>query len=183
MLGEGRLVILSGPSGVGKDTVIEAWRTADPRVTRVVAATTRAPRRGESDGVDYHFMDVGTFLSLAEEGAFLEFKEVHGNHYATPRRQLESLLAAGKIALLKIDVQGAAEVTPKRPDAVTIFLLPPSDEELERRIRGRGTEDEPTVARRLRAARDEIARSAAYRHRLVNDNLDATVAKLREIVS
>lgn len=182
MLGEGRLVILSGPSGVGKDTVIEAWCAADPRVTRVVAATTRAPRPGEADGVDYHFMDVDSFLRMAEDGAFLEFKEVHGNHYATPLRQLEGLLDAGKVAVLKIDVQGAAEVTPKRPDAVTIFLLPPSDEELERRIRGRGTEDEATVALRLRAAHDEVVRSAAYAHRLVNDDLPGLVARLREIV-
>lgn len=178
----GRLVILSGPSGVGKDTVLEAWHADDPRVTRVVACTTRAPRPGEADGVDYHFTDLQTFLKMAEDGAFLEFKEVHGNHYATPLRPMESLLSAGKIAVLKIDVQGAAEVMPKRPDAIPIFLLPPDDGELERRMRGRGTEDEDSVARRLRNARDEIARSAAYEHRIVNDDLAETVRRLREIV-
>ncbi len=178
----GRLVILSGPSGVGKDTVIDAWREADPRVTRVVAATTRSPRAGERDGVDYRFIDVETFLEMAEEGAFLEFKEVHGHHYATPLRPLEALLSTGRVAVLKIDVQGAAEVTPRRPDATTVFLLPPSDGELERRIRGRGTEDEEAIARRLRNARDEIARSAAYAHRIVNDDLAEVVRRLREIV-
>ena len=179
----GRLVILSGPSGVGKDTVLLAWHEADPRVTRVVACTTRKPRPGEVDGVDYHFVALEEFLSLAKEGAFLEFKEVYGNHYATPLAQMERLLAMGKIAVLKIDVQGAAEVMPKRPDAIPIFLLPPSDAELERRIRGRGTEDEAATLRRLATARDEIAFGESYPHRIVNSDVGETIRKLREIVA
>lgn len=178
----GRLVILSGPSGVGKDTVLEAWHAADPRVTRVVACTTRKPRPGEVDGVDYHFTDVESFLRRAEEGAFLEFKEVYGNHYATPLSHMEAILESGNVAVLKIDVQGAAEVMPKRPDAIPIFLLPPSDAELERRIRGRGTEDEAATLRRLATAREEIAFSEAYPHRIVNAELAETVRRLREIV-
>lgn len=178
----GRLVILSGPSGVGKDTVLAAWHAADPRVTRVVACTTRKPRPGEVDGVDYHFVGLEEFLRMAEDGAFLEFKEVYGNHYATPLSHMEALLAEGKVAVLKIDVQGAAEVMPRRPDAIPIFLLPPSDAELERRIRGRGTEDEEATLRRLATAREEIAFSAEYPHRIVNAELERTVESLMEIV-
>ncbi len=181
-MNRGRLVILSGPSGVGKDTVLEAWNAADSRVTRVVACTTRDPRPGEVDGVDYHFIDVESFLKMAGDGAFLEFKEVYGNHYATPLHHMEAILDAGKIAVLKIDVQGAAEVMPLRSDAISIFLLPPSDAELERRIRGRGTETEEATLRRLRIAREEIEFSAAYPHRIVNEDLDLTVRRLMEIV-
>lgn len=181
-MSRGSLVILSGPSGVGKDTALAAWHAADPRVTRVVACTTRKARPGEVDGVDYHFVALEEFLRLAEAGEFLEFKEVYGNHYATPIRHMEAILDAGDVAVLKIDVQGAAEVMPKRPDAIPIFLLPPSDEELERRIRGRGTETEEATLRRLRVAREEIAFSAAYPHRIVNADVEDTVRKLMEIV-
>ena len=116
----GRLVILSGPSGVGKDTVINAWHARDPRVERVVAYTTRPARPGETDGLDYHFVSVDTFMELAADGAFLEYKEVHGNHYATPLRDMEAMLSAGKIAILKIDVQGALTAMELRPDAMSV---------------------------------------------------------------
>ncbi len=178
----GKLVILSGPSGVGKDTVIDAWQRADPRVERVVAYTTRAPRPGEVDGLDYHFRTVEQFLEMAAAGDFLEYKEVHGNWYATPLKDLDRMLAEGKIAILKIDVQGAEEVFGLRPDAVSIFLLPPSIEELERRIRGRGTESEEKVALRLENAQREIEASAGYRHRLVNSDLGGLVRELIELV-
>lgn len=174
----GRLVILSGPSGVGKDTVIDAWKTADPRVRRVVAYTTRAPRHGESDGIDYHFVPVDRFRELADAGAFLEFKEVHGNFYATPLHDMETMLREGAIAVLKIDVQGALSAMELRPDAMTIFILPPSDQELERRIRGRGTDDEATIEKRLHNARREIEISDRYQHRIVNDSVEAVVQAL-----
>ena len=174
----GRLVILSGPSGVGKDTVIDAWRSADPRVERVVAYTTRAPRVGEQDGVDYHFVTLERFESLAEGGHFLEHKMVHGNGYATPLTDLEQMLAAGKIAILKIDVQGALAVMQLRPDAESAFLLPPDAEELERRIRGRGTDSEDAIAKRLSNARDEMEAARHYQHRLVNQSVPEVVAEL-----
>ena len=174
----GKLVILSGPSGVGKDTVIDAWRAADPRVRRVVAYTTRAPRPGEIDTVDYHFVTPDRFQELAALGHFLEFKEVHGNFYATPLRDMEQMLEEGLIAVLKIDVQGALTAMALRPEAETVFILPPSDQELERRIRGRGADSEESILRRLQNARDEIAQSQHYRHRLVNESVEDVVAEL-----
>jgi guanylate kinase len=178
----GRLVILSGPSGVGKDTVINAWHARDPRVERVVAYTTRDARPGEVDGVDYHFVSVDRFMELAADGAFLEYKEVHGNHYATPLRDMEALLAAGKIAILKIDVQGAMTAMGARPDAVSIFLLPPSGEELEQRLRERGADDEETIARRLRNALGEMAFADRYQYRIINNEVEEVVDHLQRLV-
>ena len=175
------LVILSGPSGVGKDTVIDAWAARDPRVARVVAYTTRAPRVGERDGVDYRFVTVDSFLECAEMGDFLEAKEVHGHHYATPLKDMEALLAAGKVAVLKIDVQGALAAMALRPDAISVFLLPPDPHELERRLRERGTDDPATIARRLENARGELALSERYAHRLVNDDVASVVERLIEL--
>ncbi|RYG24626.1 guanylate kinase [bacterium] len=174
----GRLVILSGPSGVGKDTVIDAWKARDPRVTRVIAYTTRAPRAGEKDGVDYHFVSVDQFLECANAGEFLEAKEVHGHHYATPLKDMNALLEAGKVAVLKIDVQGALTAMALRPDATSVFLLPPDGHELARRLRDRGTDDEDTIARRLENAKAELALAERYQHRIVNDSVDAVVEKL-----
>lgn len=178
----GRLVIVSGPSGVGKDTVIDAWKAADPRVQRVVACTTRKPRPGEVDGVDYTFLEKCAFQEKADAGEFLEWKLVHGNYYATPSSQVHELLNEGKVAVLKIDVQGALTVMEKRPDALAVFILAPSDEELERRIRGRGADEEPVIVARLAAARDEVAHAPHYHYQVVNDDLDAVVRFLRDLV-
>ena len=131
-MAKGKLVILSGPSGVGKDTVIDAWKAADPRVERIVARTTRAPREYEVDGIDYVFLSTEKFLELADQGFFLEHKNVFDNYYGTPLGDMERVLNEGRIAVLKIDVQGALSVMPLRPDAITVFILPPSEEELER---------------------------------------------------
>lgn len=168
---------------MGKDTVINAWRTKNPRVERVVAYTTRAPREGELAGVDYHFVPVESFHKLAADGAFLEHKEVHGNFYATPLLDMERMLADGKIAILKIDVQGALTAMSLRPDAITVFLLPPSWDELERRIRDRGTDDAATIEKRLRNATEELELADRYQHRVTNDDLDKVVARLEEIVA
>jgi guanylate kinase len=176
------LVILSGPSGVGKDTVIDAWRATNPQVERVVAYTTRKPRPGEVDGVDYHFIPRDQFFEFAEAGDFLEFKEVHDYHYATPLRDMERLLANGRIAVLKIDVQGALAVMKLRPNAVTIFLLPPDPDELARRMKGRGTEDESAIATRLRNAAKEMELASNYGHRIVNDDVNRVVQELQRIV-
>jgi len=178
----GRLVVLSGPSGVGKDTVIDAWRDVDPRVERVVACTSREPRDGEVDGVSYHFLTRKEFLARAAKGEFLEYKEVHGNLYGTPRREVEAMLMDGKVAILKIDVQGAEEVRKLRPEVVTIFLLPPSFEELERRIRGRALDSEETIQKRLAGARAELAEADEYDHRVVNDRVPLAVKRIMEIV-
>jgi guanylate kinase len=174
-------MIVSGPSGVGKDTVINAWKQLNPAVERVVAYTTRAIRPGEIDGIDYHFIDRERFYEMAEAGEFLEYKEVHDYHYATPLKDLENLLARGNIAVLKIDVQGALSVMSARADAIAVFLLPPDADELERRIKSRGTEDLPTITKRLRTARDEIALADQYRYRIINEHVEETVAYLERI--
>jgi guanylate kinase len=179
----GTLVILSGPSGVGKDTIINAWQAQDPRVRRVVAYTTRDPRPGEVNGLDYHFVPVDRFQEHAANGDFLEYKEVHGNHYATPLCDMEAMLDEGAIAILKIDVQGALAAMALRPEATSVFLLPPSDAELERRIRGRATDADEVILRRLENARAELALADKYQHRLVNLDIDEVVAKLRQIVA
>lgn len=178
----GRLVILSGPSGVGKDTVIDAWHAVNPRVQRVVATTTRSPRPGEVDGTDYHFVTLAEFESMAARGEFLERKQVHGNFYATPISGVDRLLNEGKIAILKIDVQGALEVMALRPGILSVFLLPPSIEELEARIRGRNSDSAEAVAQRLQEARNELAVAEKYTHRVVNDEVESAVARLQEIV-
>ena len=178
----GRLVILSGPSGVGKDTIIDAWREINPKVERVVAYTTRSPRPGEVDGLDYKFVTVPEFRMKADFGEFLEFKQVHGNWYATPLTDMENLLTAGRIAILKIDVQGALHAMTLRKDAISIFILPPSQEELEHRIRGRGTDDEAIIEQRLANAQTEISLASKYQHRIVNLDVEMTVAMLERIV-
>ena len=179
----GLLVIFSGPSGVGKDTVLEAWHARNPRVQRVVAATTRAPRPGEVDGVDYHFLSRDAFLNKAYCNEMLEFKEVFGNLYGTPVEGMERLLEEGKVAVLKIDVQGALDVTVKRPDAVTVFLLPPSRAELEERLRARSTDDPDDVELRLRQAQAEIDIGMRhYTHHIVNADVDRAVDELEAIV-
>lgn len=180
---QGKIVILSGPSGVGKDTVIDAWRSRNPAVRRVVAYTTRMPRAGESDGVDYHFVSVERFRELAAEGAFLEHKEVHGNFYATPLHDLERMIAEGYIAILKIDVQGAIVAMEARPDAISVFLMPPSVEELDRRIRGRGTDDPAVIETRLRNAHAELAHSELYEVEIVNESVEAVVEVLEQLVA
>lgn len=181
-MASGTLVILSGPSGVGKDTVIDAWRDQDPRVKRVVAYTTRPARQGERDGIDYRFVSLQEFLRLAESGAFLEFKEVHGNHYATPLHDMEDMLKAGQIAVLKIDVQGALTAMELRPDAMSVFLMPPSADELERRIRARNLDTDGVILRRLINAREEMALAHHYKHQIVNDSVPEVVKELTRLV-
>lgn len=178
----GRIIILSGPSGVGKDTVLDAWAARNPRVHRVVAATTRPPRPGEVEGIDYVFLSSDEFHRRAESGAFLEYKEVHGNWYATPLDTLEKHLDRGDIAILKIDVQGALTAMAARSDIISIFLLPPSMEELERRIRARRTDSEEAIQRRLENAREEIAISERYHHRVVNDDVQRAVNEIEALV-
>ena len=179
---KGRLVIVSGPSGVGKDTVIEAWAKVNPLVERVVAATTRRPRAGERNDVDYHFLSEEEFQRWVREDAFLEHESVHGNWYGTPWASVEELLSKGKIAILKIDVQGAMRVMGKIPEVTSVFLLPPDGDVLQARIRDRGTDDPETIIKRLEKAKWETDFAAKYSHRVVNDALDSTVEQLEEIL-
>lgn len=182
-VGPGRLVILSGPSGVGKDTVLIEWQKVNPHVIRVVAATTRLPRDGEADGGDYHFLTEEAFDTMAKAGGFLEHKQYGSSWYGTPLDQVNEIVRSGRIALLKIEVQGAAEVRALIPDVLSIFLLPPSFEELEQRIRSRGTETEEQIQKRLARARIEMAEAQAYTHRVVNDDLHRCVVELERILN
>ena len=145
----GTLFIVTAPSGAGKTTLVSGLLARDPLVSLSVSYATRAPRAGEVDGQHYHFVDVPTFRALRDKGEFLEWAEVHNNYYATSKTWLESQIASGKDILLEIDWQGAQQVRKVFPKAVGVFILPPSVEELERRLRGRGTDSEEVIARRV----------------------------------
>ncbi|MER3414272.1 MAG: guanylate kinase [Armatimonadota bacterium] len=181
---KGILVILSGPSGAGKDTVIQAWAEANPRVQRVITCTTRAPREGEVNGVHYHFLTPKQFEESMKRGELLEQESVYTETmYGTPREGVERLLDAGRIAVLNVDVNGAKAIKQLYPNAVTVFILPPSMEELKRRLLMRNPNADPNrVAERLRRAEMEISEADWYEHQIVNDQVDAAVAQLEEIV-
>ena len=159
------LVVVSGPSGVGKTTVCNHL-LARPEFERVVTATTRAPRGAEVDGTDYHFLDAATFDAWVADDRFLEWAEVYGNRYGSPRAGAEAILASDRFPLLNIDVQGAASLRAAGMPCKRVFLLPPSMDELERRLRGRGTGDD--IERRLTVAREEIARQNEFDLCVVN---------------
>lgn len=166
------LVVVSGPSGVGKDTIIGALRahSTEADYHYVITCTTRRPRPGEVDGVSYHFLSRERFAALRDAGAFLESAEVHGNWYATPRAEVRRALAGGRDVILKIDVQGAATVKSLVPDAVLVFVVPPSLEALFRRLRARATETAEQLELRQRNAAIELARAGDYDHVVVNED-------------
>ncbi len=170
----GLLLVLSAPSGAGKTTLAHRFRAAHPDAIFSVSATTRAPRGAERDGVDYHFVSPERFAALVAAGAFAEWAEVHGHRYGTLKQTVDAALAAGRIALFDIDVQGGAQIQAHWPDAAaTVFVLTPSPEELERRLRARSTDSEETIVRRLAAARAEVERGlGTYRYVVVNDVLE-----------
>ncbi len=177
------LVVVSAPSGAGKTTVLARVLEETPGLRFSVSHTTRAPRPGEHDGVDYHFVDPDAFLRLQQAGGLLEWAEVHGNLYGTGRAEVERARNEGRDLLLDLDVSGAAQVRAQIQEAVTVFILPPSYEVLERRLRGRGKDDEPTIRRRLAAAGREIDAFVHYDYAIVNDDLDSCVERLKSIVS
>jgi guanylate kinase len=181
------LVIISGPSGVGKDTIIDALRRRprDPDYHYVVTCTTRARRPDEIDGVSYHFFDRERFLALREAGELLEANEVHGNWYGTPRAQVRDALAAGHDVILKIDVQGAQVVKENVPEAVLIFIVPPSLETLFRRLKSRATETADQLELRQRNAAIELARQEDYDYIVENDDdqVEATAVRIDEIIA
>lgn len=173
-----RLTVLSGPSGVGKDSVIELIRARSPWVWLSVSATTRPKRDYEIDGVHYHFVDRAEFRRLIEAGELLEWAEFAGNLYGTPREQVEKQLATGRPALLKIDLQGARQVREAMPEARLVFLAPPSVEELKRRLVGRGTEDPETLRLRLEHADEELAAEPEFDVTVVNDSVERAADEL-----
>ncbi len=174
-----RLVVLAGPTAVGKGTVAGVIREEYPEVWISVSATTRQPREGEIDGVHYHFVTNEEFDAMIAEGQLLEWAVVHGtNRYGTPRKPVEEALAAGRPALLEIDLQGARQVKQTMPDALFVFLKPPTWQELVRRLIGRGTEGEEERARRLATAEEELAAEAEFDVTIVNREVHAAAAEL-----
>lgn len=176
------VIVVSAPSGGGKTTVIERVLREVPGLRFSVSHTTRPPRGGEREGVDYHYVDRPSFERLKAEGRLLESAEVHGNLYGTARAEIDAARAEGKDVLLDLDVQGAAQVRESIKDAVTIFILPPSYQALEQRLRGRGEDDEATIERRLAAAASEIGFYKDYQYALVNDDVDACVEGVKCII-
>lgn len=177
------LIIVSGPSGCGKSTVIRRLLEEGAWPLRLsVSATTRKPRVGEQDGVHYHFWSVPEFVKEKDQGAFLEWAQVHGNYYGTPEREVIGYREQGYGVLLDIDVQGAAQVRKRCPEAVSIFIRTSRFETLEERLRQRHTEPEEAIQRRLRNARAELARAGEYNHQVINDDLDTALASMRGIL-
>ncbi|MDI3280604.1 MAG: guanylate kinase [Bacillota bacterium] len=179
----GVLAVLSGPSGVGKNTVLNRLLTQRTDLRYSISVTTRPPRRGEKDGQHYFFVDREKFRQLVDQGELLEWAEVYGHYYGTPRRFIEDCLSSGYSVVLDVDPQGAAQIRQKVPDGVFIFLMPPSWEALEQRIRSRGADSEETIVQRLTAAQKELAAVAEYDYVVLNDDLDRAVEDLSAIVS
>lgn len=178
----GTLIIITAPSGAGKTTLVRGLLERDPQVKLSVSFTTRAPRTGEEDGREYHFVDVPTFRSLRDRGEFLEWAEVHGNYYATSRVWLKEQIAAGRDILLEIDWQGAQQVRKAFPEAMGVFILPPSFEELEVRLRGRGTDSDDVISRRLLGARGEMRHVGEFDYVILNNTLQTALDDLVAVV-
>ncbi len=180
---KGKTFIICGPSGVGKGTVVSRLMEADPTLYFSVSATTRAPRAGEADGVHYHFLTRERFQEWIDAGDFLEHAQFVGNFYGTPRRYVDEAMDQGRDVLLDIEIQGAEQIHQKRPEAVRIYIAPPSWEELERRLTGRGTEDGEKIRSRLARGREEFAAARDFDYLVINDTVDHAVAEIRAIMT
>jgi guanylate kinase len=179
---KGRLFVITAPSGAGKTSLIDAVMKTDPSLRISVSYTTRKPRPGERDGVDYHFVSDAQFLAMRDRGEFLESAEVHGNRYGTSKRVILDALARGEDLILEIDWQGAQQVRRLYPDAVGVFILPPSVEELERRLRARAQDSEAVIRQRMENARDEIAHQGEFKYTIINKDFDAARQALAQII-
>jgi guanylate kinase len=179
----GLLVVLSAPSGAGKTTLAHRMLKEMPEAIFSISYTTREPRGQERHGVDYHFVDVHTFREKIERGEFVEWAEVHGHFYGSPKAPVEKAMATRGLAVFDIDVQGGQAIKQKYPEAILVFILPPSMEELERRLRGRKTDSDETIQRRLLGARSEIERGlGTYDYIIVNDDFERAYRQLESVV-
>lgn len=179
---KGLLIVFSGPSGVGKGTVLRQYLQSHPNTVFSVSATTRSPREGEIHGQHYYFLSREEFETMAANGGLLEYAEFAGNFYGTPRDAVEQRLKEGVDVVLEIEVQGAMQVKKQCPEALLVFVMPPSFEELRRRLSGRGTEDEATVCRRLSNAAREMEAAKQYDYIVVNQTVEQAVDQLEQIV-
>jgi guanylate kinase len=180
--GSGKLFVVTAPSGAGKTSLIDALMRDDPTLSISVSFTTRAPRRGEKNGIDYHFVDDKTFLAMRGRGEFLESAEVHGYRYGTSKQVILDAMQRGEDLILEIDWQGARQVRQLYPACVGIFILPPSIEELERRMRGRAQDSEEVIRRRLSAARDELLHAGEFKYAIINKEFEIAKTELAEII-
>ena len=179
---KGVLVLFSGPSGVGKDTVLELVLNKDTSLQKSVSCTTRGIRENEIDGKDYYFITVPEFEEMIENHEVLEFTRYGQNFYGTPKAPIDKWLSEGKTVILKIEVEGASNIKKLYPDSVGIFIMPPSMEVLEQRLRSRGTEDEADIKKRLEIAKSEIGHSKVYDYLVVNDDLEKTSENVLDIL-
>ena len=182
MSARGRLIVISAPSGAGKTSLVRALLERRPDIRFSISHTTRQPREGERDGRDYFFVDERTFLHMVGNGEFLEHARVFGHLYGTGRAQVEALMDAGHDVILEIDWQGARQVRKAMPECRSVFILPPSLEELERRLRGRSTDSGDVIARRLAEAREDMGHWEEFDYAVVNDAFDMALADLLDIV-
>ncbi len=179
---KGLLIVFSGPSGSGKDTVLAELKTRDINMKQSISVTTRDMREGEVDGVDYFFTDVETFEKNIKEDYFLEYVKYGSNYYGTPKKRIEELTDEGSDVFLKIEVEGGGNVRKVFPECVSIFIIPPSMDELEKRLRGRGTETEESFNKRFAIAKDEIKRACEYDYIVVNDSVSLCADKVCAII-
>ena len=179
---KGKLFVITAPSGAGKTSLIEAVMRDDPSLKISVSYTTRAPRKGEKDGVDYHFVDQAAFRKMNDRGEFLESAEVHGNFYGTSKQVILDAVKRGDDLILEIDWQGAQQVRKLYPECIGIFILPPSVEELERRMRTRGQDSDAVIRRRLDNAREELAHKDEFKYRIINKDFETARRELAKII-
>ncbi|BAQ60360.1 guanylate kinase [Geminocystis sp. NIES-3708] len=179
---EGKLVVITGPSGVGKGTIVKSLLAKNPEIFLSISATTRSPRQGEVDGKDYYFLSHVQFEEMINNSELLEWAEYAGNYYGTPKKPVLTQITEGKIVVLEIEVVGANQVKESFPTATRIFILPPSVNELEKRLRGRGTDVDEIVTKRLIKAKEELAVSHEFDYQIINDTLEEAVADVEQTI-
>lgn len=182
MIQKGKLVVITGPSGVGKGTIVKSLLAKNADIFLSISATTRLPRQGEIDGKDYYFLSRLQFEEMINNSQLLEWAEYAGNYYGTPKKPVLEKIEQGKIVILEIEVLGANQVKESFPTATRIFILPPSVEELEKRLRERGTDAEEVIIKRLNKAKQELAVSHEFDYQIINDTLEKAIAEIKNIL-